>query len=95
MSLVLVDVTVTRNRRLTETFKVIANVNPPFGMQFCQNASLYTLWAAIRSLGYLVEDWTPVASLRINFYLLASLGYLELAQLVAETGVIGLSLAHP
>ena len=93
-SLLLVDVTTSRNRRLTETFELTYNVDMPFGLRFRQNASVYDLYAAIRSLGYFVVNGATLESLNMAQYTLGGAAILQTGQLVADVGAFGVRAAR-
>ena len=94
VSLLLVDVTTTRNRRLTETFELTYNADLPFGLRFRQNASVYNVYDAIRSLGFFVADSATLASLNMAQYALGGAGILQAGQLVADVGAVGVRAAR-
>jgi len=67
-SLLLVDVTDARNRRLTEEFELLADTTAPFAVRLRQGASTFTQLAAIRFLGYTVADGASLSSLFMAAY---------------------------
>ena len=84
--LLIVDVAITTNRRLTEMFELSADAARPFGVVLRQGASTYSLIEAIRSLGYFVADNTTRPELWMQSYALGAADVVEAGQLVLDTG---------